>query len=31
LRTEMPAWEKVLDRQQIADIAEYVFNSFVKP
>jgi len=31
LRTEMPAWEKVLTPQQIADIGEYVFASFIKP
>ncbi len=31
LRTEMPAWEKVLTQQQIADIGEYVFTSFIKP
>lgn len=31
LRTEMPAWEKVLTRQQIADIGEYVFHTFIKP
>jgi mono/diheme cytochrome c family protein len=28
---EMPAWEKVLSEQQIADIAEYVFQTFIKP
>jgi len=27
---EMPAWEKVLSEQQIADIAEYVFQAFIK-
>lgn len=27
--TEMPAWSKVLDEQQIADVAEYVFQAFV--
>jgi len=27
--TEMPAWEKVLNRQQIADIAEFVFQRFI--
>ncbi len=31
LRTEMPAWEKVLDPQQIADLSEYVFVTFIKP
>ena len=31
LRTEMPAWEKVLDAQQIADLSEYVFTSFIRP
>ena len=31
LRTEMPAWEKVLTPQQIADVGEYVFGSFIKP
>ena len=31
LRTEMPAWEKVLDEQQIADISEYVFTTFIQP
>jgi mono/diheme cytochrome c family protein len=25
----MPAWEKVLTPQQIADLAEYVFNAFI--
>ena len=29
LATEMPAWNKVATRQQIADVAEYVFQSFV--
>lgn len=28
-RTEMAAWSKVLDDQQIADVAEYVFNAFI--
>jgi mono/diheme cytochrome c family protein len=27
--TEMPAWSKVASDQQIADVAEYVFQSFV--
>ena len=31
LRTEMPAWDKVLEPQQIADIGEYVFTAFIKP
>lgn len=31
LRTEMPAWEKVLNKQQIADISEYVFTTFIQP
>ena len=31
LRTEMPAWEKVLNQQQIADVSEYVFNTFINP
>jgi len=30
-RTEMPAWSKVLDAQQIANIAEYVFVAFIRP
>lgn len=29
--TEMPAWSKVLSDQQIADVAEYVFITFVQP
>ena len=28
---EMPAWEYVLSDQQIADVAEYVFQTFIKP
>jgi len=28
---EMPAWSKVIDDQQIADVAEYVFGAFVRP
>ena len=28
---EMPAWGKVLEDQQIADVAEYVFAAFVTP
>lgn len=31
LRTEMPAWEKVFDHQQIADVGEYVFKTFINP
>lgn len=29
--TEMPAWERVLTRQEIANVAEYVFQSFIRP
>ncbi|MBI2509228.1 MAG: c-type cytochrome [Betaproteobacteria bacterium] len=29
--TEMPAWGKVLDDQQMADVVEYVFRQFVQP
>ena len=28
---EMPAWGKVLDDQQIAHIAEYVYQAFIRP
>jgi len=28
--TEMPAWSKVLTEQQIADVSEYVFQSFIR-
>ncbi len=31
LGTEMPAWDKVLTAQQIGDIAEYVFRTFIRP
>lgn len=31
LFSEMPAWDKVLDDQQIADVAEYVFQAFIYP
>jgi len=31
LRTEMSAWSKVLGEQQIADVAEYVFRTFIRP
>ena len=27
---EMPAWENVLSEQHIADVAEYVFQAFIK-
>lgn len=30
LGTVMPAWEKVLDDQQIANIAEFVFQAFIE-
>ena len=29
--TEMPAWDKVLGPQEIANVSEYVFRSFVRP
>ncbi|MBF0283558.1 MAG: c-type cytochrome [Magnetococcales bacterium] len=29
--TEMPAWNKVLSNQEIANVAEYVFQTFIKP
>ncbi len=29
LGTEMPAWSKVIDAQQIVDVAEYVLQSFI--
>jgi len=29
--TEMPAWSKVLSDQQIADVSEFVFQSFIQP
>lgn len=28
--TEMPAWGKVLDAQQLADVSEFVFRAFIK-
>lgn len=28
---EMPAWSKVIDDQQIADVAEFVFAEFIRP
>jgi mono/diheme cytochrome c family protein len=31
LGSEMPAWDKVLDAQQIADVSEYVFRAFMAP
>ncbi len=31
LRSEMPAWKHVLSDQQIADVAEYVFQTFIHP
>lgn len=31
LGTEMPAWNKVLSEQEIADVAEYVFRQFIQP
>lgn len=31
LGTEMPAWNKVLSDQEIADVAEYVFAKFIRP
>jgi len=31
LGTNMPAWGKVLDSQQIADVAEFVFENFIHP
>ncbi|MEW7989761.1 MAG: c-type cytochrome [Candidatus Thiodiazotropha sp.] len=29
--TDMPAWDKVLSAQQIADIVEYVYRIFIRP
>lgn len=29
--TEMPAWSKVLSDQEIANVAEYVFTTFIQP
>ncbi|MBI5275363.1 MAG: c-type cytochrome [Burkholderiales bacterium] len=29
--TEMPAWDKVMTPQEIADVSEYVFRSFIQP
>ena len=31
LGTEMPAWNKVLSDQEIADVSEYVFRRFIRP
>lgn len=31
LATEMPAWGKVLTPQQLADVSEFVFQSFIAP
>lgn len=30
LGAEMPAWNKVFDEQQIADVGEYVFQAFIR-
>jgi mono/diheme cytochrome c family protein len=30
LGAEMPAWDKVFDDQQIADVGEYVFQTFIR-
>jgi mono/diheme cytochrome c family protein len=30
LGTEMPAWDKVLTPQQIADVSEYVYQAFTR-
>jgi mono/diheme cytochrome c family protein len=29
--SEMPAWDKVLSKQEIADVTEYVFRAFIQP
>jgi len=29
VRSEMPAWSKVLNNQEIANVAEYVFQAFI--
>jgi mono/diheme cytochrome c family protein len=29
--SEMPAWDKVLSPQEIADVSEYVFRAFIQP
>lgn len=31
LGTEMPAWNKVLTNQEIANVSEYVFQAFINP
>lgn len=31
LGTEMPAWSKVLSKQEVADVSEYVFQKFILP
>ena len=31
LGAEMPAWNKVIDDQTIADVTEYVFRAFIQP
>lgn len=31
LGTEMPAWDKVLSPQEIADVAEYVYTAYIQP
>jgi mono/diheme cytochrome c family protein len=31
LNSEMPAWDKVLSPQEIANVSEYVFRSFIQP
>ncbi|HEY6897845.1 MAG TPA: c-type cytochrome [Rhodocyclaceae bacterium] len=31
LGTEMPAWSKVLNEQEIADVSEYVYEKFIRP
>jgi cytochrome c oxidase cbb3-type subunit III len=31
LGTEMPAWNKVLTQQEIADVSEFVFQRFIRP
>lgn len=31
LGTEMPAWNKVITDQEIADVSEYVFRRFIRP
>ena len=31
LGTEMPAWNKVLSQQEIANVAEFVFQKFIQP